>query len=94
MKSITAKGYKVEFTEKQYIILNEFLNSRQYSSVFVLADSNTEEHCLPLFLSNLSTESSIEIISIELERKTSILKPVLEFGVHSLSLVQIAKVSS
>ncbi|MBT4903672.1 MAG: 3-dehydroquinate synthase [Flavobacteriaceae bacterium] len=65
MKSITAKGYKVEFTEKQYIILNEFLNSRQYSSVFVLADSNTEEHCLPLFLSNLSTESSIEIISIE-----------------------------
>ena len=65
MKSITAKGYKVEFTEKQYIILNEFLNSRQYSSVFVLADSNTEEHCLPLFLSNLSTESSIEIISID-----------------------------
>ena len=65
MKSITAKGYKVEFAEKQYIILNEFLNSRQYSSVFVLADSNTEEHCLPLFLSNLSAESSIEIISIE-----------------------------
>lgn len=65
MKSITAKGYKVEFTEKQYIILNEFLDSRQYSSVFVLADTNTEEHCLPIFLSNLSTESSLEIISIE-----------------------------
>ena len=65
MKSITAKGYKVEFTEKQYIILNKFLESQQYSSVFVLADTNTEEHCLPIFLSNLSTESTIEIISIE-----------------------------
>ena len=65
MKSITAKGYKVEFTKKQYIILNDFVESQQYSSVFVLADTNTEEHCLPLFLSNLSTEATIEIISIE-----------------------------
>lgn len=65
MKSITAKSYKVEFTKKQYIILNDFVESQQYSSVFVLADTNTEEHCLPLFLSNLSTEATIEIISIE-----------------------------
>ena len=65
MKSIIAKGYKVEFTKKKYIILNDFVESQQYSSVFVLADPNTEEHCLPLFLSNLSTEATIEIISIE-----------------------------
>jgi len=65
MKSITAKGYKVEFTKKQYIILNDFVEWQQYSSVFVLADTNTEEHCLPLFLSKLSTEATIEIISIE-----------------------------
>jgi len=65
MKSITAKDYKVEFTKKKYIILNEFLNSQQYSSVFVLTDTNTEEHCLSIFLSNLSIKSTTEIISIE-----------------------------
>ena len=93
MKSITAKGYKVEFTKKQYIILNDFVESQQYSSVFVLADTNTEEHCLPLFLSNLSPKLPLRLFLLKLEKKTKTLKPVQVFGMCFLNLVQIVKAS-
>ena len=36
-----------------------------YSKIFVLVDENTNEYCLPYFLSNLPTEIEIEIIEIE-----------------------------
>ena len=64
MKSITAKGYNVEFSEKQYTILNDFIVVKDYSSIFILVDENTEHNCLPIFLSNFSNELNIEIISI------------------------------
>jgi 3-dehydroquinate synthase len=65
MKSINAKGYNVEFSEKQYTILNDFIVEKDYSSIFILVDENTEHNCLPIFLSNFSNELNIEIISIE-----------------------------
>lgn len=65
MKSINAEGYTIEFTEKKYYIINEFIDSISYSSVFILVDENTEQNCLPILLDNLITKLPIEIISIE-----------------------------
>ncbi len=62
MKTITAKGYNIEF-DNQYSILNSFIEAQHYSSVFILVDTNTETHCLPFFLNALNTTP--EIISIE-----------------------------
>tara|TARA_B100000767_G_scaffold265223_1_gene281030 strand:+ start:4470 stop:5591 length:1122 start_codon:yes stop_codon:yes gene_type:complete len=64
-KSISSKEYNIEFTDKQYLILNNFIKNHQYSSVFILVDSNTEELCLQNFLSEFSTEKPLEIISID-----------------------------
>lgn len=64
-KPITAKGYNVEFSDKQYLILNNFVKNNQYSSVFILVDSNTEKLCLQQFLSEFSTEKPLKIISID-----------------------------
>ncbi len=69
MKSIAAKSYMIEFTKKQYVILKKYINSRSYSSVFILVDENTEQNCLPILLYNLTTEIPLEIISIEAGEK-------------------------
>lgn len=65
MKSIKATQYNVEFVEKNYQVLNSFLASKNYSSVFLLVDTNTEENCLPTFLQHSGLAVPLEVISIE-----------------------------
>lgn len=65
MQSISANGYAIHFNEKGYVILNDLLQQKNYSSLFILVDSHTNEVCLPLFLPYLATEIPIEIIEIE-----------------------------
>jgi 3-dehydroquinate synthase len=65
MQPIFSNGYSVYFNEEGYAGLNELLETKKYSAVFVLVDSNTNDNCLPGFLSCVATESPIEIIEIE-----------------------------
>ncbi len=44
--------------------LNSFLADNDYSKKFILVDSNTHEHCLPLFLEELETLNEIEVIEV------------------------------
>jgi 3-dehydroquinate synthase len=39
--------------------------SENWSSVFILVDKNTHNHCLPLFLENVNFNGEIEILEIE-----------------------------
>ncbi len=65
MQTISANGYSVFFNEDGYLQINTFLTKNNYSSIFILSDENTNEHCVPSFLANLATKISIEIIEIE-----------------------------
>lgn len=65
MQAINANGYSIYFNEKGYSALNQFLKESNYSSLFILADSATNEFCVPKFLPYLETEIPIEIIEIE-----------------------------
>ncbi|WP_040254571.1 3-dehydroquinate synthase [Psychroserpens mesophilus] len=65
MNSIETKTYTVHFNTKGYEELNSYLDSHHFSKIFILVDSNTHEHCLPEFMSQLHTEISIEVIEIE-----------------------------
>ncbi len=65
MQTIIANGYSVFFNENGYQEINELLVKNSYSSIFILSDENTNEHCVPTFLTNLATKISIEIIEIE-----------------------------
>lgn len=67
MKSITANGYSIYFNENGYFKLNQFIEKKKYSSIFVLVDSNTNKFCIPKFLANLAVEIEIEIIEIDAE---------------------------
>ena len=65
MQTIKANGYEVNFNENGYDLLHKFIADNNYSSLFILVDSNTNEKCLMRFLSFLSTDKNIEIIEIE-----------------------------
>lgn len=65
MQPIQANGYPIYFGESGYEILSNFIEEKNYSNIFILVDSNTNEFCLPKFLPFLATEKAIEIIEIE-----------------------------
>lgn len=65
MKSIQAVTYPVHFEENSYVQLAKLVQSKNYSSVFILVDNNTIELCYPRFIQNFATEATIEVIEIE-----------------------------
>lgn len=65
MQSIQANNYPIYFNEKGYEALNLHLKKHNYSKIFILVDSNTNDYCLPKFLPYLETELTIEIIEFD-----------------------------
>jgi len=65
MKSIQAVTYPVHFQDKAYKELSDLVSTNNYSTLFILVDENTFEHCYPKFIQNLSTDKQIEVIEIE-----------------------------
>ncbi len=55
----------IVYGEEIYDFLNKTIQEAQYSKIFILVDTNTNEHCLPSFLYGLATEVPFEIIEIE-----------------------------
>lgn len=65
MESIKASTYFVHFKEKGYQELNNLIQEKNYSSIFILVDENSFELCYPRFIPNLETDKAIEVIEIE-----------------------------
>lgn len=65
MQSIKANGYSVIFNEEGYKKLNKLISENNYSTLFIIVDSITNEVCLPKLLPLIETESPIEIIEFE-----------------------------
>ncbi|MFD2602983.1 3-dehydroquinate synthase [Flavobacterium suzhouense] len=65
MEAIKTSSYTIYFNEYCYTYLQEVLLPENYSTLFVLADTNTSQYCLPNFLAQVATELPIEIIEIE-----------------------------
>ncbi len=65
MKTIKAETYNVHFQHKAYKELSNLVEDNNYSTVFILVDENTLEHCYPKFIPNFATEKRIEVIEIE-----------------------------
>lgn len=70
MQSIIASNYLIHFGQNGYNKLNSFLKEKNYSKIFILVDSNTNEFCLPSFLPVLETDNPVEIIEIEAGEET------------------------
>ena len=94
MKTIKAVSYPVHFQEESYQELSQLIQEKDYSTLFVLVDENTMEHCYPKFIPNLKTNKTIEVIEIEsgeinknLETCVGIWNAITELGGDRKSLV-------
>jgi 3-dehydroquinate synthase len=65
---INLQDYSILFQDNDFLQLRQFLSQNNYSSVFVLADSNTAEHCLPI-LNDALHDFDFKIILIEAGEK-------------------------
>jgi 3-dehydroquinate synthase len=65
MKTIQAVSYPIHFQEESYQELVALIAKNNYSTIFILVDENTFEHCYPKFIPNLATDKRIEVIEIE-----------------------------
>ncbi len=70
-------GYTVFFEETDFNHLNHFLKENSFSSIFVLCDKNTENHCLPLFLKGNKALKSAKVFSIPAGEKHKTLDTAL-----------------
>lgn len=55
----------VFFNDDCYPWLYETVRKENYSKAFIIVDSNTAEYCLSIFLQQLHTDVSIEVIELE-----------------------------
>ena len=65
MQTIAADNYLIVFNENGVAEINNLIERKRYSSIFLICDENSHEHCVPAFLSEIETEIKIEIIEIE-----------------------------
>ena len=65
MDSIISDSYAVHFNEQAFSALNTHLAEKKYSTIFIMVDENTHEHCLPNFMAELNGDYAFEIIEIE-----------------------------
>ena len=65
MKSIASTSYSVHFNDQCYKALNVYLETSNFSKIFIIVDTNTHTHCLPKFLSNIDCEMNLDVIEIE-----------------------------
>ncbi len=65
MQSITTSSYSVHFNDLAYKALNQHLEKSNYSTLFILVDENTFDHCLPNFMAQIEGDYHFEVIEIE-----------------------------
>ena len=65
MQQINSNNHSIFFNDDCFTFLSESLKDGSYSKIFILADSETVQHCVPGFLSNMQTNIPFEIIEFE-----------------------------
>jgi 3-dehydroquinate synthase len=65
LKNIKSSNYEIVFAQNGYAFLNILIQSQKYSKLFLITDTNSNELCSNRFLSEIATETTIEIIEFE-----------------------------
>jgi 3-dehydroquinate synthase len=94
MTPIQAENYSIEFQENAYLSLNKLIAKNNYSKLFLLTDSNTNNFCSSHFLANLQTEKTVEILEIpngeahkNIDTCVSLWNALVELGADRKSLL-------
>ena len=91
--SITSTGYDV-FFDNSLTALDNFVQTYQYSNVFILTDRNTSTHCLPVLQAMVPRLKGYDIIEVDpgeehknIDFCVGIWKMMLDFGADRQSLL-------
>jgi len=94
LTSISSNNSHVHFNEKAYVELNNLLEVKAYSKLFLLVDENTHQNCLNVFLGKLDKEHAFEIIEIpsgesykQIETCSQVWESISELGGDRKSLL-------
>ena len=94
MQSIITDTYQVHFKENAESALNTHLENTPYSTIFIMVDENTHEHCLAQFMAAIPGNYNFEIIEIEsgeinktIETCTQVWLALSELGADRKSLL-------
>jgi 3-dehydroquinate synthase len=94
MKTIVNQETTIHFNEQGYLSLNQKISHLNPSSIFILVDENTMEHCYPRFMAHLETTSRIEVIEIDageeyknIETCTGVWSALVDLGCDRKSLM-------
>jgi 3-dehydroquinate synthase len=94
MTTIQAQNYSIEFQENAYLSLNKLIAKNNYSKLFLLTDSNTNNFCSSHFLAKLQTDKTIEILEIpngetykNIDTCVSLWNALVELGADRKSLL-------
>ncbi|MHA3787876.1 3-dehydroquinate synthase [Flavobacterium hauense] len=84
MEALKTSDYAIYFNDDCYSFLQEVLLRENYSSLFIIADTNTSQYCLPNFLAQVVTDLPIEIIEIEAGESNKSIETCIEVW-HALT---------
>lgn len=94
MQNLHIETCPILFKDKAYLELNELIKNEDYSSIFILTDTNTQEHCSKILLQQIKTVKPIEVFEIEagekykhLETCVSLWETLSEMGADRHSLL-------
>lgn len=65
VSSLQAPDYTIHIGESSTGHLAAFLKNRKYSSIFILVDENTLQHCLPPLVTRVKKLAEAEVIELE-----------------------------
>ncbi|AZQ44424.1 3-dehydroquinate synthase [Nonlabens ponticola] len=93
MTSIISSNYAIHFAQTAYTELNKFIANKQPSSIFILVDENTMQHCYAPFIQQVETSARIEVIEVEageefktIDTCSGVWNALIELGVDRNSL--------
>ena len=78
LSAIKGEGYKVLFSGEAYGEMDKLLDSKSYSSIFILVDSNTKQQCLPSFLDYFSRLKASPVLVISAGEENKLLETCKE----------------
>lgn len=65
MKTIQTDSYPIYFKNDGYTAIDKIIKTNSYSTIFILVDENSLEHCYPLFLEKISCKTTFELLKIK-----------------------------
>jgi len=94
MENIQSHDHTIFFSTAEKDFFSELVRKKNYSSVFILVDTNTETHCLAYFLAHYPCPEKYEVISIDageenkhIQTCTGVWEALSELGADRKSLL-------